>query len=86
MVELDNGSYVVLNSARTMPISIHQLTSLGILPERRKIMVVKAAIAFRAAYEPVAAKIIEVDSPGITAVNPLHFSYQHVRKPLWPLS
>lgn len=86
VVELDNGSYVVLNSARTMPISIHQLTSLGILPERRKIMVVKAAIAFRAAYEPVAAKIIEVDSPGITAVNPLHFSYQHVRKPLWPLS
>lgn len=85
VVELANGSYVVLNSARTMPISIHQLTSLGILPERMRILVVKAAVAFRAAYEPIAGKIIEVDSPGVTAVNPLRFQYHHVRKPLWPL-
>lgn len=86
VVELANGSFVVLNSARTMPISIHQLTSLGILPERRKIVVVKAAIAYRAAYEPLAGRIIEVDSPGITAVNPQHFRYEHVRKPLWPIT
>ena len=43
-----------------------------------KILVVKGTIAPRPAYEPVAAKIIEVDSPGVTAVNPAHFVFKNV--------
>ncbi len=85
VVELPTGTLVVLNSRRTAPMSLHQLTSLGILPERMKLLVVKAAIAYRAAYEPIAGEIIEADTPGVTAVNPLRFEYQHVRRPLWPL-
>ena len=65
--------------------SLHQLISTGIYPERRKILTVKAAIAFRAAYEPVAAKIIEVDTPGATAVNPARFKYERARRPLFGL-
>jgi microcystin degradation protein MlrC len=85
VVEVVNGSRVILNSRRTAPMSIHQLTSSGIAPEQQKILVVKAAIAYRAAYEPIAGEIVECDSPGITAVNPLRFEYKHVRRPLWPL-
>ena len=85
VVELPTGTLVVLNSARTAPMSLHQLTSLGIRPERMRILVVKAAIAYRAAYEPVAGEIVEADTPGVTAVNPLRFGYQNVRRPLWPL-
>ena len=62
-----------------------QLRSLGINPKTMRMIVVKAAIAYRAAYEPIAGKIVEVDTPGLTAVNPLHFSYQNVRRPLLPL-
>ncbi len=78
-------SLVVLTSRRQTPFSLQQLLSLGINPEAMRMIVVKAAIAYRAAYEPIAGKIIEVDTPGLTAVNPLHFSYQHVRRPLFPL-
>jgi microcystin degradation protein MlrC len=85
VVELPNGTLVVLDSVRTAPMSLHQLTSLGIRPERQRILVVKAAIAYRAAYEPVAGEIIEADTPGVTAVNPLRFEYRHARRPLWPL-
>lgn len=85
VVELPTQSLVVLNSRRTAPMSIHQLTSLGILPERQRILVVKAAIAYRAAYEPIAGEIIEADTPGVTAVNPARFTYQHIRRPMWPL-
>lgn len=85
VVEFGEGSLLVLNSRRTAPMSLHQLLSLGIYPERLQMIVVKAAIAYRAAYEPVAGDIIEVDSPGVTAVNPLRFDYRHVRRPLWPL-
>ena len=74
---------VVLTSARQVPFSLHQLLSLGIQPQRQRILVVKAAIAFRAAYEPIAGQIVEVDTPGLTAVNPARFVYRRVRRPLW---
>ncbi len=84
VVQIDD-SLIVLTSRRQTPFSLQQLLSLGIDPERMQIIVVKAAIAYRAAYEPIAGKIIEVDTPGLTAVNPLHFSYRDVRRPLFPL-
>ena len=78
-------SLVVLTSRRQTPFSLQQLLSLGINPSEMRMIVVKAAIAYRAAYEPIAGQIIEVDTPGLTAVNPLHFEYHNVRKPLFPL-
>ncbi len=78
-------SLVVLTSKRQPPFSLQQLLSLGINPKEMRMIVVKAAIAYRAAYKPIAGKIIEVDTPGLTAVNPLHFSYKNVRRPLFPL-
>ena len=76
---------LVLNSKRTPPFSLGQLTSVGIDPGKQKILVVKAAIAYRAAYGPIAGEIIEVDTPGMTANDPRHFTYRRVRRPLYPL-
>ncbi len=85
VVEIEEKNLIVLTSKRQVPFSLHQLLSLGIDPRQMKHIVVKAAIAYRAAYEPIAGKLIEVDTPGLTAVNPLHFTYQNVRKPIFPL-
>ena len=85
VVELPGGNTLVVNSHRTAPMSLEQLRSLDLRPEEARMIVVKAAIAYRAAYEPIAGRIIEVDTPGVTAVNPAHFTYQHIRRPLWPL-
>jgi microcystin degradation protein MlrC len=85
VVELPTKTLVVLNSIRTAPMSLRQLTSLGVEPDLMQILVVKAAIAYRAAYEPVAGEIIEADTPGVTAPNPVRFEYHSVRRPLWPL-
>ena len=82
----EQPSLLVLNSRRTSPNSLHQLISLGIYPERQKILVVKGAIAPRAAYEPIARRIIEVDTPGLTAVNPARFTYTRVRRQLFGLN
>ena len=78
-------SLVVLTSRRQTPFSLQQLLSLSINPSEMRMIVVKAAVAYRAAYEPIAGQIIEVDTPGLTAVNPLHFEYHNVRRPLFPL-
>ncbi len=81
----DIPNVVLLNSKRHTPFSLGQLTSAGIAPEHQKILVVKAAVAFRAAYEPIAGTIIEVDTPGLTAVNPNRFTYERVRPDLFGL-
>lgn len=80
-----SSNFLVLTTYRQVPFSLQQLLSLGIQPQLQKILVVKAAIAYRAAYEPIAGRIIEVDTPGLTAVNPARFTYRHVRRPIWGL-
>jgi microcystin degradation protein MlrC len=84
VVELPGQNLLVLNSLRHPPFSLGQLTCLGIQPERQRILVVKAAIAYQAAYKPIAGTIIAVDTPGQTAVNPRRFKYQHIRA-MYPL-
>jgi microcystin degradation protein MlrC len=63
------GGLLVLNSKRTAPMSIHQLTSVGIVPQQQKILVAKGTVAPRAAYAPVSADIIMVDSGGACDMN-----------------
>jgi microcystin degradation protein MlrC len=60
---------LVLNSRRTPPMSIHQITCVGLVPQQQRILVAKGAVAPRAAYEPVSAQIIEVDTAGATAIS-----------------
>jgi len=85
LVEVAGRTLLVLNTLRHPPFSLGQLTCLGIRPELQRVLVVKAAIAYKAAYAPVAGHVIEVDTPGLTAVNPHRFDYRHVRRPLYPL-
>ncbi|HZV05979.1 MAG TPA: M81 family metallopeptidase [Gemmataceae bacterium] len=85
VIELLSRNLLVLTSLRHPPFSLGQLTCLGIRPQEKRILVVKAAIAYKAAYSPIAGAIIAVDTPGLTAVNPARFTYRNIRRPLYPL-
>ncbi|PYT34923.1 MAG: MlrC domain protein [Acidobacteria bacterium] len=74
---------LMLTTKREMPFSIQQLTSCGIQPQRQRILTAKGVIAPLAAYAPVSASLIPVDTPGLTAVNPKRFTYHHIRRPLF---
>jgi len=78
------ASFLLLTSRRQTPFSLQQLLSVGLEPERQHVLVVKAAIAYRAAYERIAGTIIEIDTPGLTAVNPARFRYRRAPA-LWGL-
>ena len=80
----ESSSYLLLTSRRQTPFSLQQLLSVGLEPARQQVLVVKAAIAWRAAYEAIAGEIIEVDSPGVTTVNPARFRYRRAPA-LWGL-
>jgi microcystin degradation protein MlrC len=85
LVEMAGGNLLVLTTLRHPPFSLGALTCLGIRPREQRILVVKAAIAYKAAYGPVAGTVIPVDTPGLTAINPARLTYRHVRRPLWPI-
>jgi microcystin degradation protein MlrC len=82
----DLQNLLLLTTLRSHPNSIHQIVSCGIYPSRQRILVAKGTIAPRAAYEPIAKKIVLVDSPGATAVNPSRFRYQRARPGLFGIN
>lgn len=80
---LDEPNLLLITTKPASPNSAHIFISNGVYVERQKILVVKGAIAPRAAYEPFASKLISVDSPGATAINPEWFKYYHIREGLF---
>ncbi|HYZ87129.1 MAG TPA: M81 family metallopeptidase, partial [Bryobacteraceae bacterium] len=53
VIETPEQHTIVLTSRRMAPMSLEQVVSLGIHPERKRILIVKGVVAPRAAYEPV---------------------------------
>ena len=80
-----DGVTIVVTERRVPMWNLQQLRSLGIEPTRLDIIVVKAAIAHRAAYSPIAARMIDVATPGITDLDVGRFEYSHLRRPVLPL-
>ena len=85
VIDTTDGHTVVVNSLRVMPTSLQQLLSLGIRPQDYRVITVKGVTAPRAAYDPIAAQTIPVDSPGTTQAGPDAFPYRNCPHPLYPL-
>lgn len=79
------GVNIILNTLKTPPFDLAQLRGIGVIPEQQKMIAVKAAVAYRTAYTPIAAKTIEMDTAGLCSSNLARFPYQHIRRPLFPL-
>jgi microcystin degradation protein MlrC len=76
---------VILISYRWQTLDPEMIRFVGIDPLREKILVVKSTIHYRAAFEPIAKEIIEVDAPGLSSSNLARFEYRRVRRPIFPL-
>jgi hypothetical protein len=61
------------------------LRFVGIDPTEEKIVVVKSTIHYRAAFEPIAREIVEVDAPGLSSSNLARFAFKRIRRPIFPL-
>lgn len=85
VIDTEDGHTVVANSLRVMPTSLQQLLSLGIDPHGMRAIIVKGVTAPRAAYDPIAARTICVDTPGVTRAGPDAFTYKKRPRPLFPL-
>jgi microcystin degradation protein MlrC len=79
------GVEIVLMERKAMPFDAEQLRCVGINPQRQRIIAVKSAIAWKAAYGDIARKVIAVDTPGLCSANLSLFTYQNRPQPMWPL-
>ncbi len=79
------GVNVVLTERKTPPFDLAQLRGVGVIPERQKLIAVKSAVAYRAAYMPIAAGVVEMDSAGLCSANLARFPYHRLRRPIFPL-
>jgi microcystin degradation protein MlrC len=80
-----NDVKVILISYRWQTLDPEMIRFVGIDPLLEKILVVKSTIHYRAAFEPIAKEIIEVDAPGLSSSNLSRFEYRRIRRPIFPL-
>lgn len=80
-----NGVTILLNSSKTAPMDLGQWRSQGINPESLRVIAVKAAVAHRQAYDPIAKASYTVATPGPCTSDPTMLPYKRLARPIWPL-
>ena len=76
---------IILISHRWQTLDPEMIRFVGIDPLGERLLVVKSTIHYRAAFEPLAHAIVEVDAPGLSSSNLARFDFTRVRRPIFPL-
>ena len=84
LVACDDGNSVLLNSLPQGNTSRQQLVSVGIDPLNQPIIVAKGVHSPRAAFEPIAAQMVWLNTPGCTTADLSTLEYRHRRTPMYP--
>ena len=79
------GNDVIVATKRLQPLDLNLYRSLGIEPTDKRFIVVKSSVHFRAAHDPIAKEIIELDTPGLTSPRLSGFGFKRIRRPIFPL-
>ena len=80
------GIDVCVSSRRGQAFDLQHFRHFGIEPETMSVLAVKSAQHFRAAYEPIARRVIVADDGGgLTSCNYRSLPYRNVRRPVYPL-
>jgi microcystin degradation protein MlrC len=80
-----NDLKIILISYRRQTLDPEMIRFVGIDPLAEKILAVKSSVHYRAAFEPIARAILEVDAPGLSSSNLGRFTFSRVRRPIFPL-
>ncbi|AZH23911.1 M81 family metallopeptidase [Haloplanus aerogenes] len=80
-----DGIDVLVGSHRQQPYDPEAFRSQGITPERRRVLVLKSTVHYRAGFEPFVGGVREVATPGLCSPDLSAFDYDHVPRPIYPL-
>jgi len=79
------GIDVIVCTNRMQTTDLQAFLSQGIDPHTRSVLAVKSSHHFRAAFQPISRKVIVVDSGSLCSHDLTRFSYEKLRRPIWPL-
>lgn len=84
VIDTDDGWTLLITSRALGNMSRQELVSAGVDPLRQPIIVAKGVHSPRAAFEPIAAAMIQLNSPGCTSADVTALPYEHRRRPMFP--
>jgi microcystin degradation protein MlrC len=85
-VVLDTGKVdIVVISNHVEPYDIEVLMSLGIDPTRKKYLMLKSRVHFRAGFQDLAKDIVECEGVGVCTSDYSQLVFKKVRRPIYPL-
>jgi microcystin degradation protein MlrC len=76
---------VLVTTRAETPIDLNIFRCHGIDPTRRRVLGLKGKGHFRAAFEPIARRVVLVEGPGITGADLSRLDFKKLRRPIWPL-
>jgi microcystin degradation protein MlrC len=79
------GVDILIVTEREQMLDRQQLYAFGINPTACKVLALKSMQHFRAAFEPIAGRVIVCDSGALSTPNMARRPYVRVRRPVWPL-
>ncbi|HEY1459225.1 MAG TPA: M81 family metallopeptidase [Casimicrobiaceae bacterium] len=83
---LDAGrAQIVVTERAHEPMDLGVFTHCGIDPRRKRFIMLKSRIHYRAGFKPIAAHIVECAGAGVTNADLGVYRYQKLKRPLWPL-
>ena len=83
---LDTGrAQIVVTERAHEPMDLGIFTHCGIDPRRKRFIMLKSRIHYRAGFKPIAAHIVECAGAGVTNADLSVYRYEKLRRPIWPL-
>jgi microcystin degradation protein MlrC len=79
------GIDIVLASNLLQVLDRAQFLANGIDPAAKKVLLIKSMQHFRAAFEPIAARVIVADGGGLVSPDYSNITFHKARRPLFPL-
>src|SRR5215203_3818665 len=76
---------VLVTTRAETPVDLNVFRCHGIEPTRHRVLGLKGKGHFRAAFEPIARRVVLVEGPGTTGADLSRLMFQNVRRPIWPL-
>lgn len=85
-VVLDTGDVqIVITSNHMEPMDLNCFSSLGIDPASKQYLILKSRVHWRAGFGDLFTEVIECDGVGVTTSDYSKLTFQHVRRPIFPL-
>jgi microcystin degradation protein MlrC len=76
---------VLVTTRAETPVDLNVFRCHGIEPARHRVLGLKGKGHFRAAFEPIARRVVLVEGPGTTGADLTRLTFRKVRRPIWPL-